>query len=61
MFHADGWIDMMQSTHTHTHTVAKSSATQKFMTYAIELMFALVHKGGVVVSSGKISYQVSHT
>jgi hypothetical protein len=31
------------------------------MTYAIELMLALVHKGGVVVSSGKISYQVSQT
>lgn len=70
MFNADGWIDMMQHIHTHRHTVEKSSATQKFMTYACELILALVHKGtililiigiknsgGVVVSSGMISYK----
>jgi len=58
----------------HAHTVENSSATQKFITYASELMLALVHKGtililiigiknssGVLVSSGMISYQVSQT
>jgi hypothetical protein len=61
-------------THTHTHRVKKSIVTQNFMNYASDLMVALVDKGtililmvkiknsgGVVVSSGLISYKISHT
>lgn len=64
-------MDRHDAAHTQKHTL---SASQKFMTCASELMLALVHKGtililiigiknsdGVVVFSGVISYQVSHT
>jgi hypothetical protein len=33
----------------YTHTIVKSSATQKFMTHASELMLALVHEGTILL------------